>query len=168
MYKYLNRFNWSCNMIKQNTKSILQIVETNYDRKITWTRERNNFNDTTKICIWGNPPLKTLLYVYCIKSRIWNNTMLFTFLRNLCNISDCLTLIPTRMVWYLTNFLLSVAQPCLRILGGIEPLLIRKFPRIEYAIHLRNLADLMHDLYNFLIIQHIVLFYLTQSRPGHT
>ena len=80
--------------------------------------------------------------------------------------SHCLTLILTNLVQYLTTSLPLPNQPCSYIPGIINPLLIRKLPSIYCAIHLRRPKDLMHELYNFIIIWVIVIFPLTPISTG--
>ena len=92
--------------------------------------------------------------------------MILPGLRALCTISDYLTLIWEQLVQYLTDSFPLSDQPFSRIPEGIGPLLIRKFSSIDCAIHPRHPDDLMHDLYNFLIIQPIGIFPLTPVPTG--
>ena len=92
--------------------------------------------------------------------------MLLSGLGALCTISDYLSLILASLVQYLTKSMHLTDQPSLRIPEGIDPPLNRRFPLIDYALNPRCHDDLMHDLYNLLIIQLIVYFPLTLISTG--
>ena len=132
-----------------------------------------------KIWIWGKPQLKTPLLVNSINSRTWKNTMLFPFPGNLrtlltvslptCAQASLAHLSLKRSTYKLVLMIawshqLVLTKTMIKLVPSF--LLLKTFFTNEGMIYFRSSSNCMNYLYNFLVIQLIVIYPLTPISTG--